>query len=453
MAVSPRELLHAALHRQPTARTPWVPYVGCHGGRLIGRSAEEYLRSAELIAYGVATAAQRYRADGVPVVFDLQIEAEALGCELAWSEENPPAVISHPLARGTQLADLAVPTAESGRLPIVLDAIRQARRQVGDEVSLFGLITGPFTLALHLLGPDIFMQMFDQPEQIQALMQFTQEVGRAVAALYIEAGCDVIAVVDPMTSQISPGHFEEFVTAPARAIFADLRQRGVPGCFFVCGDAQRNLGKMAECGPEAVFVDEQIDLVAMGEIARQHNVAFGGNIPLTTVMLFGSQDDNRRAARACLDQGGATGFILAPGCDIPYAVPPENLAAIAEVVHGEHSGVVAAGASTAVEVELPDYATLGHVQVDIFTLDSAACAPCQYMVAAVEKILPEFADKVQWNELKLKSPETVALMGAVGVTSIPSIAIDGEVAFSSLIPELRVLRDAVRDKLSAKSLI
>ncbi len=452
MAQTRRDLLLAALRGEPTERTPWVPYVGCHGGALTGKTAAEYLRDADAIAYGVTAAAQRYRADGLPVVFDLQVEAEALGCALTWSEDNPPAVTSHPLSEGLALTALPRLTPESGRFPVVLAAMRQARAQVGDEVALFGLLTGPFTLALHLLGPSIFMRMFDAPDEVTELMDCCRQVGEQVADWYLAAGCDVIAVVDPMTSQISPEHFRQFVTPPAAAIFGGLRARGVPSAFFVCGDAQRNVEKMCESGPAAVFVDEQLDLAWVGEIARRHGLAFGGNIPLTTVMLFGSPDDNRRAARHCLDLGGSPGFILAPGCDIPYAVPPENLAAIAEVVHGEHSGQVAAGESVRIEFELPDYARPDVVRIDIITLDSAACAPCQYMVEAVEQAIPDFAGRVEWVEHKLKTPATVGLMGALNVTSIPSIAIDGEVKFHSLIPELPTLKAAIAEKLAAKGL-
>jgi len=39
-----------------------------------------------------------YDPDGQPVVFDLQIEAEILGCELMWAKFAPPSVASHPLA-------------------------------------------------------------------------------------------------------------------------------------------------------------------------------------------------------------------------------------------------------------------------------------------------------------------------------------------------------------------
>src|SRR4030042_5691889 len=93
-----REIIRKAFRLESLPRIPWVPFVGIHGGKLIGVTAEEYLKSSDNIVSGIDRAIELYNPDGIPVIFDLQIEAEALGCNLAWSSQNPPAVISHPLA-------------------------------------------------------------------------------------------------------------------------------------------------------------------------------------------------------------------------------------------------------------------------------------------------------------------------------------------------------------------
>ncbi|HRD18779.1 MAG TPA: uroporphyrinogen decarboxylase, partial [Candidatus Marinimicrobia bacterium] len=61
------QLVRQAFYRQKTARAPWVPYVGCHGGKLIGQTAENYLKSGKLIAEGLRKANELYRPDGLPV--------------------------------------------------------------------------------------------------------------------------------------------------------------------------------------------------------------------------------------------------------------------------------------------------------------------------------------------------------------------------------------------------
>ena len=140
-----KQLLFEALQGQKTERIPWVPFVGCHGGKLIGKDADEYLQSGDLIVEGVREAIAQYRPDGIPVMFDLQIEAEALGCDLQWAKDNPPAVTGHVLEKNA-LSDLTLPDENSGRIPEMLKAIRQLKADNYD-VALYGLITGPFTLA------------------------------------------------------------------------------------------------------------------------------------------------------------------------------------------------------------------------------------------------------------------------------------------------------------------
>ncbi len=149
-----------------------------------------------------------YQPDGQPVIFDLQIEAEILGCELYWSEDTPPTVSSHPLAmEATIPCDCMLPTENDGRLPMILDVMRRMKAEVGETTALYGLICGPFTLASHLRGTNIFMDMFDRPDYVVELVEFSRKVCDRVASLYIDAGMDVIAYVDPLLSQISPDNF------------------------------------------------------------------------------------------------------------------------------------------------------------------------------------------------------------------------------------------------------
>jgi len=75
MADNGKDVLMRALMNEETARPAWVPFVGCHGGALIGVPADEYLRSADLIAQGLLRADELYAPDGLPITFDLQMEA------------------------------------------------------------------------------------------------------------------------------------------------------------------------------------------------------------------------------------------------------------------------------------------------------------------------------------------------------------------------------------------
>lgn len=448
-----KELLEQAFALKQTERIPWTPFVGCHGGRLIGVNAAQYLQSAELIIKGVSKAIELYRPDGIPVMFDLQIEAEALGCSLVWSEENPPAVSSHILTEGVLLNDLKIPSPTDGRIPVAIKAAKELRKLFPD-IALYGLITGPFTLALHLLGTDIFMKMMESPDEVMALLEFTGEVGKAMAEYYIVSGCDIIAVVDPMTSQIDPGSFEMFIHSPAAAIFDFIRKKGKLSSFFVCGHAQQNIEAMCACKPDNISIDENIPLSFVRDVALKHRLSFGGNMKLTVSLLMGAVEDAQREALECIDAGGPTGFILAPGCDLPMDTPPENLQAVALLVRDPYlQEVVRTKEKNERQMELldmKDYGQINKVIVDVITLDSESCAPCQYMVEAVKRVAPHFEGIVEWRERTIKKMEGVTFMNSLMVKNIPTICIDGKIAFVSQIPPQQELIAAIQKRINQK---
>ncbi|MDP3912488.1 MAG: uroporphyrinogen decarboxylase family protein [Bacteroidota bacterium] len=446
-------LIKQAISLKPVARIPWVPFVGVHGGYLIGMDAEEYLKSSKYMIAGLNKAIELYKPDGIPVSFDLQLEAEILGCKLKWAKENPPAVISHPLVEGTLLSSLKLPEAHEGRIPLVLETTR-ALRANHPEIALYGLITGPFTLALHLLGTDIFMKLFDDPEYVMEVMNFCTDVAIKYSEMLIDAGCDVIAVVDPMTSQIDPLSFETFVTPFASRIFDFVREKQKLSSFFVCGHAQQNIEAMCDCHPDNISIDENIPLEFVKEIALSKNISFGGNMKLTVVLLMGDPDDAKHDALACMDSGGNLGFILAPGCDLPMQTPIENIQAVSELVFSQYLQDVARNLDKKESkldiMNMKDYGQSDKVIVDIITLDSESCAPCQYMVEAVKRIAPHFDGVVEWREHPIKKMEAVSFMSSMMVKNIPTICIDGKIVFVSQIPPQSQLIEAIQKRINEK---
>ena len=451
------ELIKAAMKRQKVERIPWVPFVGAHAGELLGLDATTYFKSEQHIVDGAELAIKRYNPDGIPVTFDLQIEAEVLGCDIKWSKDNPPAVVSHPLADGSlKLENLKVPCRCKGRIATVMNAATKIKENHPD-IALYGLITGPFTLALHLMGTDIFMKLFEDPEYVGKVMEYTTKVGKAMSDYYIEAGCDVIAVVDPMVSQIDPMSFETFVSPYCTDLFGHIREFGALSSFFVCGNASQNIEVMCQCKPDNISIDENIPLDFVKEHAENYNLSFGGNMKLTSVLLMGTPEDSKFEAIACMDIGGDTGFILAPGCDLPMVTPVENLEAVTEIVHNTYQqSVLRAKGQTTKDVQLLDldgYFEKDKVKIDIITLDSASCAPCQYMVQAVELAVAEIgADNIEYVEHKIKNQEGIQMMMSLGVRNLPTICMDGEVEFISIIPPKSELINRIQKHLDKKHL-
>jgi uroporphyrinogen decarboxylase len=451
-----KQLILDAVRGKQTPRPAWLPFVGCHGAKLIGKTATEYLRSENLLVQGLRKAHELYRPDGLPVMFDLQVEAEILGCALHWADDVPPAVTTHPLTSG-RLEDLPAFDGSKGRFPMILRALNLLQKEMGRDVAFYGLICGPFTLALHLLGHEIFLAMYDDPDRVKRILDFAADVGIQSAKLYQEHGADVVAIVDPMTSQISADHFNEFVTPSVNRVFDAVRSSGGLSSLFVCGDASRNLEVMSRTHADNLSVDEQISMERLKALCLANGKSFGGNIKLTAVLLLGDEDDARKEAIDIMDCCGTKGFVLAPGCDLPYHTPEKNLQAVAEMVHDSYKRDVARttlktkAADTFEDIKTPDYRAHKEVIVDVITLDSTSCAPCQYMMEAVQKAAEAAFVKVFINEHKIKARQGLGMMARLGVKNLPTICIDGEIAFSSIIPDVHTLVKEIEKRALAKN--
>ncbi|MFW5750998.1 MAG: uroporphyrinogen decarboxylase family protein, partial [Planctomycetota bacterium] len=280
-----REIFLAQLRRLAAPRPAWVPFTGVHAAQLIGVDAQSYLQSAEHIVAGLCAARVAYRPDALPVVFDLQLEAEALGCPVAWAERAPPSVTGHPLSE----PGAALPAFDlgAGRIPLVLEATRRMREQCTDQTGLFGLVCGPFTLAMHLMGTGMFLAMYDDPDRVQQVVVHAAAVAARTAEAYLAAGCDAIAVVDPMLSQIAPETAAEFARPHLETVYAEVHAAGAPVALFVCGDATANLDVLCAGACDALSVDENVDLAAAAAVCARHDTALGGNLGLTRPLLTG----------------------------------------------------------------------------------------------------------------------------------------------------------------------
>lgn len=443
-----KELILGTLMHKKMDKVPWIPFSGMHSGKLKGYNAIDVLKDADKLLESLLEVNKIYDPDGQPIIFDLQVEAEILGCDLLWQQFTPPSVASHPLANDKTIPT-KLPEEKDGRLPIILEVMDKMKASVGDHTALYGLICGPFTLASHLRGTEIFMDIFQEKEFLEELLDYTKSVAIRMADLYIAHGMDVIAVVDPLVSQISPRHFRNFLNKPFSEIFEHIRSKNVISSFFVCGDASKSIQVMCDTSPDNISIDENVDILKAKEITDRYNISIGGNIPLTTRMLLGTQQDNMKFTLDLLDSVEHHNWILSPGCDMPYDIPIENTIGIMQTVRNPEATRKMLENYQAKEfdldaVELPDYANLSKPLVEVFTIDSDLCAACTYMWNATKQVVGEMEGKVDIVEYRFTKEENVARVMKMGLKNLPCIVINGELKYSSIIPNLNDLRAEIK---------
>ena len=309
-----KQMLIDATMGKRTEMAPWVPYAGVNCAFLLKEKADKYFQDPQILARGVVEAARHYHADGIPLLFDLSVEAASVGCELEWWEDNVPSVRSHPCDRQTpQEMGMQLPTKDSGRWPVVFEAAGIAKPQLDEmDCAMLGLMTGPLTLASHLAGVRIFTAVKKNVEFAHAVIKFAGEIGAVAAQFYADMGCDIIAIVDPVASQIHPDVFREFVTPNCQESIRVIHEAGLASSFFICGDCTRVVEEVCKVGTHAFAVDEQMNLNFIRDMARKYSKGFGGNLKLTLALSLGLISP-REDALISLAAGGTQGYTFAPG--------------------------------------------------------------------------------------------------------------------------------------------
>lgn len=296
-----------------TPVVPWVPYVGVHAGFLIGEKADVMLQDADLLAKAVVNAAETYKADGIPMIFDLAVEAMSMGIKAKWFEDNPPTVIEHPLATMSVAEwNPKVPGPTDGRWPLIIEAGKKVKAELPDT-ALIGLSCGPLTLASHFRGAKFFTDMVRKPELAEEIMLLAGKVCAESARIYAEEiGCDIVALVEPVGSQVRPDTYDRFVIPACQEALDNIHKAGKTSALYICGDATKIVENMMYTGASCVCVDEQLNMNYVRDCALKYGRGFGGNLKLTLALSLGIIDP-REDAIVSLAAGGKIGYTFSPG--------------------------------------------------------------------------------------------------------------------------------------------
>ncbi|HET9909058.1 MAG TPA: uroporphyrinogen decarboxylase family protein [Anaerolineales bacterium] len=275
-------------------------------------------------------AASTFRLTGMPsaaLPLDLCAPAEALGSTLHYYEQEKDQFPqpAKPLFASTKYLNSAyfenADFVNKGRIPLICDAIRLLKEEVGGEVVISGIIPGPYTLLLYLIEPGgLFAEMKREPnavlDALVHLSAFLAEIGKA----YTDAGADYITIHDMGGSPgfIGPTKYEQFAFPPEKQLIENLQK---PCVLSVCGNTNKSMYLLAQTGANAISVDQVNDLSASREALR--DTLLFGNIDPVKVLWQGDEVSITDAIRVAKEAGVDA---IWPGCDLVPSTPIQNLA-------------------------------------------------------------------------------------------------------------------------------
>lgn len=300
----------------------------------------EYVKNGDVIFQCQIEAARIVGSDVLFAIADLCVEAEALGCELVFPENNYPYVKTKIVTAPSDLDAKQIPDPYSdGRMPEIIKAVRSLSKDANGSTPVIANIVGPLTLASRIMDIEKMLYMIvDHPDQFARILDFCMEVSSTFAKALAREGADGIMVFDPAASpSVMPERlFKQFEAEPVKKIFSEIKKINpdIITWYSVAGPLQNNLSIITSVSAEITTVDYPMPVETW--IALMDYTVINGNVK-PSVFLEGSEDDIYQEAKALLKAASGTNrFILGSGCEIPLFSKKERIRALFRAVIDEH---------------------------------------------------------------------------------------------------------------------
>lgn len=293
-----------------------------------GLAFHEIHRDSVKMVTAAASAFELYGLPSATLPTDLVLEAEAMGAIVDFRDDMPmpmwPIVPAPPFASP---ADVVVPRGDflqRGRIPLVLDALRQLVQRVGDEIVVGAWIAGPFTVANYLVDYQALMPAVRMsPQAVAHALDVITEALLTLAVAYQDAGADFITIHEMGGSPgvVGPGVLSDLILPRLQTL---TRAISAPTILSVCGNTNRAIELLADAGATALHVEHTNNLARSRQILGDKMLLFG-NLDPVGVIANGSVEQIRAGKEAAIEAGVAA---VMPGCDLYLETPEENMRAL-----------------------------------------------------------------------------------------------------------------------------
>ncbi len=319
----------------------FLPAIYEHKAAFIGSTPSAISRDADLFTKALLAEYEAIGPDALAIGVDVyNLEAETVGCTVHFYEGDDTSIPgikpgNHVIKVGDDLTNAPLPNPlTDGRMPINLEATRNIRRELGDDFWIRGAISGPFSLAISLVGAeDLFLACLDQPEWVEDVLAYSGRIIKEFSKGYIDAGAELI-VFDSQASPelLSPTMYEEIVLPVTQDLVKWSTEQGVRDLpLIIGGNTTPIAGLLAESGANNLLCDFTADFDEWAEVCEDNGRAFRRNISPRLIETATPDEVYEVAAREAARGKDIPGFILGTAV-VPFGSPTANLLAIKQAI-------------------------------------------------------------------------------------------------------------------------
>jgi hypothetical protein len=276
-----RDTFRKTMQAANTGRPVFVPVVYRLAARIEQTPMLDMVSDATAYANILDGAWKLLQQDAIVTNFDPALEAEIFGCRLDWQGDY-----DLPAASGWTECDPAAAGLEnSGRIPVMLEAIRRLVQTRGREVGIIGAMTGPCSLARTIEEHAVLGRDYPFDEIIALAGGQLTKLTRAFG----EVKVDGLIVREDLLAGKYYGEFlshEKAYAAVYATLFNLTRFYNVAGLVMVREQNLEDLAALSQkIGPGGLILGgrklSEADLAYLNDLSVSQKLAVGLPLPLT----------------------------------------------------------------------------------------------------------------------------------------------------------------------------
>lgn len=318
-------------------RVPCAPLLCGATHRFAGITYAEWSQGTNIDAMvqGHVDALDMVGHDGVVMLLDLSVEAQAFGCEVIFPEFDT----AHPNYDDNFIKNPKVDykkvqkvnPRKAQRMKAVIDLTSGLSKEIGKTHAIVGFVYGSLGTLSMMRGPENFFQdLIEYPDEVKATLELMDEVLVEYAIAQVEAGAHSVCYDNLYASQSILGKelWEKFEGQSVKKVTDAIRNAGAIVSFHNCGngiyfDMTEKWGH-----PTAIshaYVADDVDSWEEHKAKWGSKIATIGWVPPGPVAMLGTPEEIEEECKAEIEifaKGG--GYILATGCEFGPNAPLRN---------------------------------------------------------------------------------------------------------------------------------
>ncbi len=309
-------------------RPPVMPILLMQGARALGVPLSEYLKKPSLASDGQLALLERFPLDAVFCYPHTVQDLLAWGSVLEIHDDQPPSIVRRATRLPQRLAKGPVPDpCTHDYLAATLENARRLRKSVGGKQLIVGAVLGPLSLPSLLLGPRVFLGLLRgdpaaRARTVPGIMERMIEFSSGWARAQLEAGCDLVLVMEAMMSTLLLDE-HAFLSCAHPALRSFCSRSGGTLALQLLGPSLTFLPHLRAL-PISAFALAEEDSIDSARRALGAGKALLG-APATSTLVGGSQAEVEEETRRLIASAGPGLILGSRGPELPWKVPETAL--------------------------------------------------------------------------------------------------------------------------------